>query len=203
MWWHFWGHWLNAKEKKCFGKKKKILQAHSYIMKILELGASSPMRKNRLKQKQTNMRYICIYLSNQRKSSAALLWMTSRSGFSISHLLFSSLDERVGIFFRLQCFKWFRILPSSYRVLNLRESSQRALVNQFPCPARGIDSLPRFWNQQCTLMPTSSTHCNCIGVLLKKCAFEAITPLACFDSYLKVILEHTNWILFEGTKDTL
>lgn len=95
------------------------------------------------------------------------------------------------------------ILPSSYRVLNLHESSQRALVNQFPCPARGIDSLPRFWNQQCTLVPTSSTHCNCIGVLLKKCAFEAITPLACFDSYLKVILEHTSWILFEGTKDTL
>lgn len=89
------------KKKKMFWQEKKILQAHSYIMKILELGASSPMRKNRLKQKQTNMRYICIYLSNQRKSSAALLWMTSRSGFGISHLLFSSLDERVGFFFLL------------------------------------------------------------------------------------------------------
>lgn len=89
----------SMQKKKNALARKKILQAHSYIMKILELGASSPMRKNRLKQKQTNMRYICIYLSNQRKSSAALLWMTSRSGFSISHLLFSSLDERVGFFF--------------------------------------------------------------------------------------------------------
>lgn len=94
------------------------------------------------------------------------------------------------------------ILPSSNRVLNLHESSQRALVNQFLCPARGINSLLCFWNQQSRLVPASSRNCNCIGILLKKCVIGTVAPLA-FDLYLEVILEYTNWIPFEGTKDVL